>query len=194
MSEAEIRWIGGPVLHARVTRALRDWRSARGRPRAPAGRSDQARRRGIRRPGLRGHDRAATRATRVPAPGGPLSVPLGPGLLGHIFDGLLRPLERRIGPRASGVRVSPARRSRPDARGQEPRSARCSAPAPRQSVSPAAATSRAPSSASPEGHYPVATRASARSARPRAGSHDVGFVQHVAGAPTAAGRRTLAAR
>ena len=55
-------------------------------------------------PGLRGHHHAQARARPFGAPGAPLSVWLGPGLIGNIYDGIQRPLpgvqarERRLDP------------------------------------------------------------------------------------------------
>jgi V/A-type H+-transporting ATPase subunit A len=91
MSEASIRWIGGPVLRAR----------ARGPFRVHEALSVGA-------AGLLGEvvqlneDEVVAQVYEdttglqpgdpVAGTGGPLSVSLGPGLLGRIFDGLLRPL------------------------------------------------------------------------------------------------------
>ena len=60
------------------------------RPGCPA-RSSPSGERGD-RAGLRVHRRPGARATRSRALGRPLSARLGPGLLGGVFDGLLRPL------------------------------------------------------------------------------------------------------
>jgi V/A-type H+-transporting ATPase subunit A len=97
MSEAVIRWIGGPVLHAHVIKG--EFRLGEA---IEAG--DQ------RRPGevirLKSGEIVAqvyedTTGLRpgdaVHGSGGALSVKLGPGLLGHIFDGLLRPLDQDVG-------------------------------------------------------------------------------------------------
>jgi V/A-type H+/Na+-transporting ATPase subunit A len=97
MNEAIIRWIGGPVLHARV---------AEGEFRL----GDVIEVGGDRRPGevirLKSDELVAQvyedttglqPGDRVLGPGGALSVKLGPGMLGHIFDGLLRPLDRNGG-------------------------------------------------------------------------------------------------
>ena len=66
MSEAVIRWIGGPVLHARVTQGdFRARRGDRGRRRAAARRGDPPQGRRIGRPGLRGHHRPAPRRCRA---------------------------------------------------------------------------------------------------------------------------------
>ena len=91
----------------------RDDRSGR---RPPSRRSDPSQGRGIGRPGLRGHDRACARAIWSTGTGSALSVRLGPGLLGRIFDGLLRPLDRTATP-SCRVRLSPAGEGRRSARG-----------------------------------------------------------------------------
>jgi len=91
MSQATVRWISGPVLHAvkQGTFAMRE--AVRVGPQALLGEvvriqddlivvqvyEDTT---GL-RPG-----------TLVQGSGQPLAIRLGPGLLGHIFDGLLRPL------------------------------------------------------------------------------------------------------
>jgi V/A-type H+/Na+-transporting ATPase subunit A len=91
MSLAVVRWIGGPVLHAtkRGPFALRE--SVRVGPQALLGEV------------VRIHDdqivvqvyedtTGLRPGTEVRGDGQPLAIRLGPGLLGHIFDGLLRPL------------------------------------------------------------------------------------------------------
>jgi V/A-type H+-transporting ATPase subunit A len=91
MSLAIVRWIAGPVLHAvkQGPFALRE--SVRVGPQALLGEV------------VRIHDdqivvqvyedtTGLRPGIEVRGDGQPLAIPLGPGLLGHIFDGLLRPL------------------------------------------------------------------------------------------------------
>lgn len=93
MSRAEVRWIAGPVLHALAEGPFVLRESVRVGPHALLGevvRIDADRivvqvyedTTGL-RPG-----------TEVLGDGAPLAVRLGPGLLGGIFDGLLRPLSQ----------------------------------------------------------------------------------------------------
>ena len=94
MSEAVIRWIGGPVLHARVTQG--EFRLGEaievGAQRLPG---EVIRLKGDELVGQVYEDTTGLRpGDPVHGPGGALSVQLGPGLLGHIFDGLLRPLDK----------------------------------------------------------------------------------------------------
>ncbi|HSM21382.1 MAG TPA: hypothetical protein VK876_04135, partial [Rubrivivax sp.] len=91
MSRAVIRWISGPVLHARAEGPFALREAVRVGPQALLGEvvrldgdtivvqvyEDTT---GL-RPGI-----------AVTGDGQALSIHLGPGLLGHIFDGLLRPL------------------------------------------------------------------------------------------------------
>ena len=110
MSRARITWIGGPVLRARMEGPFSVYESLSVGSNTAARRSDPVARRRTRRAGLRGHDRTRARRTRS-GTGRSLSVPLGPGLLGGIFDGLLR---RLPAPRTSVSRVSrPQRRALP---------------------------------------------------------------------------------
>jgi V/A-type H+-transporting ATPase subunit A len=95
MSEAVIRWIGGPVLHARVTQG--EFRLGEaievGPQRSPG---EVIRLKGDELVGQVYEDTTGLRpGDAVHGPGGALSIRLGPGLLGHIFDGLLRPLEEK---------------------------------------------------------------------------------------------------
>ena len=92
MSEAVIRWIGGPVLHARTSDDFHVGEAIEvGIDRRPGEvirlKSDE----------LVGQVYEDTTGLRpgdaVHGTGSPLSVRLGPRLLGRIFDGLLRPLE-----------------------------------------------------------------------------------------------------
>jgi len=91
MSLAIVRWIAGPVLHAVKQGPFSLRESVRVGPQALLGEvvrihDDQIvvqvyeDTTGL-RPGIEVH-----------GDGQPLAIPLGPGLLGHIFDGLLRPL------------------------------------------------------------------------------------------------------
>jgi V/A-type H+-transporting ATPase subunit A len=95
MSEAVIRWVGGPVLHARVTQG--EFRLGEaievGRERHPG---EVIRLKGDELVGQVYEDTTGLKpGDPVHGPGGALSVRLGPGLLGHIFDGLLRPLDTK---------------------------------------------------------------------------------------------------
>jgi len=97
MNEAVIRWIGGPVLYARVTQG--EFRLGEvievGRERRPG---EVIRLKDNELVGQVYEDTTGLRpGDAVSGPGGPLSVRLGPGLLGHIFDGLLRPLDEKPG-------------------------------------------------------------------------------------------------
>ena len=94
MSEAVIRWVGGPVLHARVTQG--EFRLGEaievGSQRRPG---EVIRLKGDELVGQVYEDTTGLRpGDAVHGPGGALAVRLGPGLLGHIFDGLLRPLDK----------------------------------------------------------------------------------------------------
>ncbi len=91
MSRASISWIGGPVLRARMEGPFSIYESLAVGPRRLLGEVIQ----------LRGDELVAQvyedttglePGTIVEGSGQPLSVPLGPGLLGGIFGGLLRPL------------------------------------------------------------------------------------------------------
>ena len=92
MSEATIRWIGGPVLHARMRGAFGVGEAIEvGASKLPGEVIRLKNEELIAQvyedtTGLRPGD--AVRGT-----GRPVSVRLGPGLLGRIFDGLLRPLD-----------------------------------------------------------------------------------------------------
>ena len=92
MSDAFIRWIGGPVLHARTSDEFHVGEAIEvGDDRRPG---EVIR---LTRDELVGQVYEDTTGLRpgdiVRGSGAPLSVPLGPRLLGRIFDGLLRPLE-----------------------------------------------------------------------------------------------------
>ena len=91
MSRAHISWIGGPVLRARMDGPFSVYEALAVGPARLLGEVIQ----------LRGDELVAQvyedttglePGTMVEGSGRPLSVPLGPGLLGGIFDGLLRPL------------------------------------------------------------------------------------------------------
>ena len=90
-SLARVRWIAGPVLHAQAQGAFALRESVRVGPQALLGEVVQ----------LHGdvivvqvyEDTTGLRpGSMVVGSGQPLAIRLGPGLLGHIFDGLLRPL------------------------------------------------------------------------------------------------------
>jgi V/A-type H+-transporting ATPase subunit A len=91
VSVARITWIGGPVLRARMDGAFSVHEALRVGPQRLLGEVIQ----------LRGGELVAQvyedttglePGTEVQGLGRPLAVPLGPGLLGGIFGGLLRPL------------------------------------------------------------------------------------------------------
>ena len=91
MSQAVITWIGGPVLRARMTGPFTVYEAISVGPRHLLGEVIQ----------LKGEELVAQvyedttglePGDSVSGSGRPLSVKLGPGLLGGIFDGLLRPL------------------------------------------------------------------------------------------------------
>ena len=93
MSEADIRWIGGPVLHARDPATSASARRIEvGAERRPG---EVIRLKGDELVGQVYEDTTGLRPgrCRCTAPARALSVRLGPGLLGRIFDGLLRPLD-----------------------------------------------------------------------------------------------------
>ncbi|HXY98499.1 MAG TPA: V-type ATP synthase subunit A [Stellaceae bacterium] len=100
MSDAVIRWIGGPVLYARVKGAFRVGEvievGARRLPGEVIRLKDEELVAQVYEDttGLRPGD-------PVHGTGGPLSVSLGPHLLGRIFDGLLRPLDAAVDREAS---------------------------------------------------------------------------------------------
>jgi V/A-type H+-transporting ATPase subunit A len=91
MSVARITWIGGPVLRARVEGPFHVYEALAVGPRKLLGEVIQ----------LRGDELVAQvyedttglePGETVAGSGTALSIPLGPGMLGGIFDGLLRPL------------------------------------------------------------------------------------------------------
>jgi V/A-type H+/Na+-transporting ATPase subunit A len=92
MSEAEIRWVGGPVLYARIKGEFRVGEAIEvGRDRRPG---EVIRLKGDELVGQVYEDITGARpGDPVYGTGGALSIRLGPGLLGGIFDGLLRPLD-----------------------------------------------------------------------------------------------------
>ena len=96
-SPARVTWIGGPVLHAQTEGEFRVNEAVEIGPQRLLGEVLQ----------IRGksaviqvyEDTTGLRpGTRVQGTGQPLAVTLGPGLLGRIFDGLLRPLQQTEGP------------------------------------------------------------------------------------------------
>ncbi len=106
MSRARITWIGGPVLRARMEGPFSVYEALAVGPAQLLGEVIQ----------LKGDELVAQvyedttglePGTTVEGSGQPLSVPLGPGLLGGIFDGLLRPLtgakDFHVRPGASAV-------------------------------------------------------------------------------------------
>jgi V/A-type H+/Na+-transporting ATPase subunit A len=118
MSRAIIRWISGPVLRARAEGPFALREAVRVGPQALLGEV------------VRLHDDEVViqvyedttglrPGVEVLGDGQPLSIRLGPGLLGHIFDGLLRPLSGLDTPH-----VAPGmRRAAPAAFDFEPRAA-----------------------------------------------------------------------
>ena len=109
MSAARIRWISGAVLRARTADTFHVHEAIAVGPHALPGEVIQ----------LSGDEIVAQiyedttglkPGDEVAGTGRPLSVPLGPGLLGRIFDGLLRPLDV-----SSGAFVAP-QAARPAAR------------------------------------------------------------------------------
>jgi V/A-type H+/Na+-transporting ATPase subunit A len=97
VSEAVIRRISGPVLHAHVTEGefrLGEAIAVGGRARP----GEVIRLTGDEVVGQVYEDTTGLQpGDGVHGSGGALSVKLGPGLLGHIFDGLLRPLDKNAG-------------------------------------------------------------------------------------------------
>jgi V/A-type H+-transporting ATPase subunit A len=95
MSEAAIRWIGGPVLHARAVGTFRVGEAIEVGTRRLPGEVIR-----LKQDMLVAQVYEDTTGLRPGDPvygtGGPLAVRLGPGLLGRIFDGLLRPLDRSL--------------------------------------------------------------------------------------------------
>lgn len=91
-STAVIKWIGGPVLHATTREPFRIGEAIEvGARRLPG---EVIRLQGDMFIAQVYEDTTGLRpGDTVRGTGRPMSVALGPGLLGHIFDGLLRPLE-----------------------------------------------------------------------------------------------------
>jgi len=96
MSEARIRWIGGPVLRARTEDSFHIHEAIRVGDNELLGEVIK----------LDGQEIVAQvfedttglePGDLVTGSGTPLTIPLGPGLLGKIFDGLLRPLRAESG-------------------------------------------------------------------------------------------------
>jgi len=92
VSDAVIRWIGGPVLHARTSGEFRIGEALEiGAERRPG---EVIRLKDDEIVGQVYEDTTGLRpGDVVHGTGAALSVQLGPGLLGRIFDGLLRPLD-----------------------------------------------------------------------------------------------------
>ncbi len=92
MSEATIRWVGGPVIYARVTGEFRVGEALEvGAEKRPG---EVIRLKGDELVGQVYEDTTGMRpGDAVHGTGAALSVRLGPHLLGRIFDGLLRPLD-----------------------------------------------------------------------------------------------------
>ena len=91
MSRASIRWISGPVLRAVAEGPFALREAVRVGPRALLG--EVVRLDGDEIVVQVYEDTTGMRpGVEVLGSGLPLAIPLGPGLLGHIFDGLLRPL------------------------------------------------------------------------------------------------------
>jgi len=91
MSRASIRWLAGPVLRAVAEGPFAMRESVRVGPQALLG--EVVRIDGDEIVVQVYEDTTGLRpGTIVEGSGLPLAIPLGPGLLGHIFDGLLRPL------------------------------------------------------------------------------------------------------
>jgi V/A-type H+-transporting ATPase subunit A len=110
MTEARIRWISGPVLRARTPDTFHVYEAIAVGPSALLGEVIKL-----------GPDEFVAQiyedttglkpGDAVTGSGQPLSVTLGPGILGHIFDGLLRPLSASDGPFIRpGARRAPPRR------------------------------------------------------------------------------------
>ncbi|HXZ59433.1 MAG TPA: V-type ATP synthase subunit A [Steroidobacteraceae bacterium] len=109
MTEARIRWISGPVLRARTSESFHVHEAIAVGAHSLPGEVIQ----------LNGDEIVAQiyEDTTGLKPGDPvtgtgsaLSVPLGPGLLGRIFDGLLRPLDESAGAFISAAATPPAAR------------------------------------------------------------------------------------
>ncbi|MGO9172549.1 MAG: V-type ATP synthase subunit A [Rhodomicrobium sp.] len=106
MSEAIIRSISGPVLHAAVKGPFRAGEAIEVGPRQLRG--EVIRLRGDTFVAQVYEDTTGLRpGDPVKGTGRPLSIPLGPNLLGRIFDGLMRPLDIEAGAAGAG---SPAQR------------------------------------------------------------------------------------
>ncbi|HSQ68809.1 MAG TPA: hypothetical protein VLM41_01895, partial [Steroidobacteraceae bacterium] len=110
MSKARISWIGGPVLRAKMEAPFRVYEALSVGRGGLLGEVIQ----------LRGNELVAQvyedttglePGDEVRGSGGPLAVSLGPGLLGGIFDGLLRPLTG-----TAGFHVEPGIAARPPGR------------------------------------------------------------------------------
>jgi V/A-type H+-transporting ATPase subunit A len=104
MSRATIRWISGPVLRATAAGPFALREAVRVGDDALLG--EVVRLDGDEITAQVYEDTTGLRpGAMVEGDGTPLAIPLGPGLLGHIFDGLLRPLAG-----AEAINVQPGRR------------------------------------------------------------------------------------
>jgi V/A-type H+-transporting ATPase subunit A len=174
VSEAEISWIGGPVLHARIDGPFVIGEALEVGPARLPG--EVIRLKGDELVAQVYEDTTGLRpGIRVAGTGRPLSVPLGPGLLGHIFDGLLRPLEsHRAGAAEFGIHPLVAAGETLAAGAAV---ATILGPGPRQSVLLPPDVGGTVERIAPEGTYPVAANlCTVRTAAGRV--HDIGFVQH----------------
>jgi V/A-type H+-transporting ATPase subunit A len=106
MSDAHIRWIGGPVLYARVQGDFRVGEAIEvGTARRPG---EVIRLKGDELVGQVYEDTTGLRpGDPVRGTGAALSVRLGPHLLGRIFDGLLRPLDSAEKKEAETIAFAP---------------------------------------------------------------------------------------
>jgi V/A-type H+-transporting ATPase subunit A len=97
MSDAVIRWVGGPVVYARVEGEFRVGEAIEvGSQRRPG---EVIRLKDDELVGQVYEDTTGMRpGDTVHGTGAAMSVRLGPHLLGHIFDGLLRPLDAKEAP------------------------------------------------------------------------------------------------
>ena len=110
MSRATIRWISGPVLRATATGPFALREAVRVGDDALLG--EVVRLDGDEITAQVYEDTTGLRpGAMVEGDGTPLAIPLGPGLLGHIFDGLLRPLAGAEATNVQAGRRKPAPRS-----------------------------------------------------------------------------------
>ena len=106
MSEAVIRWVGGPVVYARAQGTFRIGEAIEVGPQRRPGEVIR-----LKDDELVGQVYEDTTGMRpgdaVRGTGAAVSVRLGPHLLGHIFDGLLRPLDAAEAPRVQTMVFRP---------------------------------------------------------------------------------------